>query len=161
MTESKIAFRKNALGSFFWVFLLTKLPLAYIAGVKLKNLDDNGSETSLKFKWINQNPFKSMYFAAMQMAAELATGLLLFQYMDNKIRFSMLLLEVNANYQKKAIGNITFECPYGAETDLFIKSMLHNSEGESIVLPVVAKNEQGEAIADFKFTWSCRKRKES
>jgi hypothetical protein len=31
---------------------------------------------SVKHRWINQNPFNSMYFAVQAMAAELATGAL-------------------------------------------------------------------------------------
>jgi len=87
---------------------------ANIAGVKLNKLDDKGSETQLKFKWINQNPFRSMYFAAMQMAAELATGLLLFQYIRKETKFSMLLVSVKADYHKKATGTIIYKCEQGA-----------------------------------------------
>ncbi len=152
-------FRKRALGPFFWLFLLRKLPLAFIAGVKLKKFDAEGTATSLKFKWINQNPFRSMYFAAMQMAAELATGLLLFQFLTKDTRFSMLLVSVEANYSKKAIGNITFSCPQGERVNSFITSVIANPDGETIVLPVVAVNEAGEEVGDFKFTWSCRTNK--
>lgn len=153
------AFRKRAIGPFFWLFLLTKLPLAFLAGVKMKKFNNEGTVTSLKYKWINQNPFRSMYFAAMQMAAELSTGLLLFQYLNKKTRFSMLLLSVEANYSKKAIGNITFSCLQGENVDLYISSMLSNAEGQSITLPVVAVNEDGDEVAEFKFTWSCRRSK--
>ncbi|MFT4877020.1 MAG: hypothetical protein ACI9AU_000084 [Bacteroidia bacterium] len=156
---SKQAFRKKATGSFFWLFLLQKLPLAFLAGVKLKKIDDNGSITTLWHRWINQNPFKSMYFAAMQMAAELSTGLLLFQYINRDTRFSMLLLNVRANYHKKAIGKITFSCEEGSRVDTFVKDMLANPAGETIELEVKAKNESGDLVADFVFVWSCKSNK--
>jgi hypothetical protein len=152
-------FRKQATGSFFWLFLLRKLPLAFIAGVKLDKFNSEGTKTRLKFRWINQNPFRSMYFAAMQMAAELSTGLLLFQYFDKDTRFSMLLVSVQANYSKKAVGTIIYECNEGQNADRFVKSMLNNPDGESIKLPVIAKNDNGEIVADFVFTWSCKKSK--
>ena len=151
-------FRKQATGPFFWLFLLRKLPLAFIAGVKLDRIDNEGSQTRLKFGWINQNPFKSMYFAAMQMAAELASGTLLFQYFDKETRFSMLLVSVEANYDKKAIGTIKYECNEGENVNQYINSMLLNPEGENIKIPVVAKNADGEVVADFVFNWSCRKK---
>jgi len=156
---SKQAFRKKATGSFFWLFLLQKLPLAFLAGVKLKGIDDNGSTTTLQHRWINQNPFKSMYFAAMQMAAELATGLLLFQYINRDARFSMLLLQVSANYHKKAVGKITFSCKEGNSVDTFVKNMLVNNEGDTIELKVNAENESGDLVADFVFVWSCKSSK--
>ncbi len=153
------AFRKRTTGPFFWLFLLTNLPLAFLAGVKMKKFDDKGTVTSLKYKWINKNPFRSMYFAAMQMAAELNTGLLLFQYLNKKTRFSMLLVSAEANYSKKAIGKITFSCLQGENVDLYISSMLSNAEVQSITLPVVAINEDGDEVAEFKFTSSCRRSK--
>lgn len=156
---SKSKFRKQALGPFFWVFLLRKLPLAYIAGVKLKSMDDTGAETALKFRWINQNPFRSIYFAAMQMAAELATGLLLFQYMNKSTKFSMLLLTVNAHYHKKAVGKIIFQCTEGLSVDQYIQKMLQNPDGLKIELPVKAINETGDVVADFVFQWSCKPNK--
>jgi hypothetical protein len=153
------AFRQRALGPFFWLFLFRKLPLAFLAGVKMKKFDDEGTATSLKFRWINQNPFKSMYFAAMQMAAELATGLLLFQFLNKNRRFSMLLVHVEAKYSKKAVGTITFYCSHGKRVEDFIASMIVNAEGQTIVLPVLAVNEAGEEVGEFKFTWSCRNNK--
>jgi hypothetical protein len=154
---SKKSFRKQALGPFFWIFLVKKLPLAYLAGVKLKQIDDQGSTTYLKFRWINQNPFRSIYFAAMQMAAELATGLLLFQYMSKDTRFSMLLLKVEANYYKKAVGGITFKCPEGQRVEDFIGTTLKTNEGDMINLAVSATNEKNVVVADFIFSWSCKK----
>ncbi|MFT5055727.1 MAG: hypothetical protein ACI80H_000431 [Pseudoalteromonas distincta] len=156
---SKQTFRKKATGSFFWLFLLQKLPLAFLAGVKLKEIDDNGSITTLRHRWINQNPFRSMYFAAMQMAAELSTGLLLFQYINKDTRFSMLLLNVRANYHKKAVGKITFSCEEGNRVDTYMKNMLANTAGETIELDVKATNESGDLVADFVFVWSCKSNK--
>ena len=150
-------FRQKVLGPYFWFFLLKKLPLAFFAGVKLINIDDQGSSTSLKFKWINQNPFHSMYFAAMQMAAELATGLLLFQYRSSATPFSMLLLRVEANYHKKAVGKIIFSCTEGHNVKTYITKLLSGNDGQVISMPVMAHNESGDIIADFIFSWSCKK----
>jgi hypothetical protein len=153
---SHLEFRQKAQGPFFWFFLLKKLPLAFFAGVKLLHIDDHGSATSLKFKWINQNPFRSVYFAAMQMAAELATGLLLFQYQSSSTPFSMLLVRVEANYHKKAVGKITFSCKEGDTVKTYITKLFSDNEGHMILIPVVAQNESGDTIADFIFSWSCK-----
>ena len=151
-----LVFRQKALGPYFWFFLLKKLPLAFFAGVKVINIDDQGSSTSLKFKWINQNPFHSIYFAAMQMAAELATGLLLFQYRSSATPFSMLLLRVEAEYHKKAVGKITFSCNEGNNVQSYINIIFSGNEGQVISMPVMAHNENGDLVADFIFSWSCK-----
>ena len=58
------------------VFLLFKLPSAFICGVRAKQLEATKCVVSVKHRWINQNPFNSMYFAVQAMAAELSTGAL-------------------------------------------------------------------------------------
>ncbi|MEJ2163772.1 MAG: thioesterase, partial [Robiginitalea sp.] len=58
----------------FNMFLFIRLPAAWWCGVRLKELSDRHALASVKYRWINQNPFKSMYWAVQGMAAELATG---------------------------------------------------------------------------------------
>lgn len=50
---------------FFKLFLILKLPLAFLAGVKLKFLNETQSTVQLKYNCLNKNPFKSIYFAAL------------------------------------------------------------------------------------------------
>jgi hypothetical protein len=57
-------------------FLFFKLPSAFICGVRVKQLETNKGVVTVKHRWINQNPFNSMYFAVQAMAAELSTGAL-------------------------------------------------------------------------------------
>ena len=155
---SKVAFRKRALGRFFFLFLLKNLPLVFIAGVHLEELNDEGSQTSMRFKWLNKNPFRSMYFAAMHMAAEFATGALLFQYMNSSTRFSMLLVKTEAEFHKKALGKIAFTCNQGIEADQFITKMLNSTDGQTIRLTVRATNEEQLEVATFTYTWACKKK---
>ncbi|MDG2455665.1 MAG: DUF4442 domain-containing protein [Bacteroidia bacterium] len=153
------SFQKKATSLSMKLFLFRQLPLAFIAGVRIKTFDKEGITTNLRFRWINQNPFKSMYFAAMHMAAELATGLLLFQYMNKKNRFSMLLINTQASFTQKAIGNISFQCTEGKNAEAFVQRILASEEGDTIDLPVTAFNEKNEEIATFKYTWSCKQKR--
>ncbi len=57
-------------------FLMFKLPSAWLCGVRVEKIDANHCETRVKHRWINQNPFNSLYFAVQAMAAELSTGAL-------------------------------------------------------------------------------------
>ncbi|HQR92027.1 MAG: thioesterase, partial [Sphingobacteriia bacterium 39-39-8] len=62
----------------FRFFLLQKLPSALIAGLKVQEISTLEAVITVKHKWLNQNPFRSMYFAVQSMAAEMSTGLLAF-----------------------------------------------------------------------------------
>ena len=58
----------------FKVYLWRKLPLAACAGLSLRQLDASGCAVGLPGGWRTQNPFRSTYFAAQAMAAEMSTG---------------------------------------------------------------------------------------
>ena len=96
------------------LFLMFKLPSAFIAGVRVKHIDTHKCIATVKHRWINQNPFQSMYFAVQAMAAELTTGVLMMQAIQKSgIPISMLVLNNKSNFSKKAKGLITFTCDEG------------------------------------------------
>jgi len=139
------------------LYLLKKLPLAYIAGIRVKELNDEKAVTTVKYGWLTQNPFRSMYFACLAMAAEMSTGLLALNGVYNSNPpVSMLIIKNQAIYNKKAIGNITFTCSDG---DIF-KTAIHKAKtsGEGIMIDATAigKDEEGDIVAEFVFTWSLK-----
>jgi len=153
-----VKFRERCLSPYFNLFLFYKLPLAFLAGIRMVQFDESICKTSIRFRWINQNPFKSIYFAAMQMAAELCTGLLLFQYINSDVKFSMLLVSVKSNFNKKAVGKIYFTCDGIKQANNFIEKVKHNDNGLTETFNVSALNSSNEEVANFEFTWSCKKK---
>jgi len=51
------------------LFLLAKLPLGFMAGLRVKHLDRHRCQATVPYGWRPQNPFRSTYFAAQAMAA--------------------------------------------------------------------------------------------
>ena len=95
-------------------WMLLKLPAAWLSGVRLTLINDFKCEVKVRFKWINQNPYRSMFWAVQGMAAELTTGMLLTKTIqDLNTNISMLLVGNKSNFHKKAIGKITFTCEEG------------------------------------------------
>ena len=45
------------------IFLAFKLPSAFFTGVRAKFINDNKCIVVVKHRWINQNPFNSMFWA--------------------------------------------------------------------------------------------------
>ncbi|MBT5288965.1 MAG: DUF4442 domain-containing protein, partial [Flavobacterium sp.] len=64
-------------------FMLFKLPLAYLGGVRVASIEKETAIVNIRHKWLNQNPFKSMFWAAQGMAAEMATGVLVMRGIEN------------------------------------------------------------------------------
>ena len=82
-------------------FMLFKLPLAYLGGVRAVSFDEKLAIVKIKHRWINQNPFKSMFWAAQGMAAELSTGVLVMKGIENSGKnVSMLVTHQNGSYKK-------------------------------------------------------------
>jgi hypothetical protein len=138
-------------------FMMLKLPLAYLAGVRILSIENNKADVKIKHKWINQNPFKSMFWAAQGMAAELSTGVLVMRAIENSgEKVSMLVTQQRASFYKKATGKILFSC----ETDNGLnKAILYskkNNEGKIIELTSKGKNEEGVVVAEFTFEWSLK-----
>ena len=87
-------------------YTLLKLPAAWISGVRVSKITEKYCEVKVRHRWINQNPFKSMYWAVQGMAAELSTGLFLIEKIrSNKIPISMLVLNNKANFKKGRFYN--------------------------------------------------------
>ena len=138
-------------------FLLFKLPAAYICGVRVKYIDDIKCIVTVKHKWINQNPFKSMYWVVQGMAAELSTGTLLMNKVkENGKKISMLVAGNNATFTKKATGRITFECCEGHLIDEIIKRAIESGEGQTIWLNSRGINEEGLEVSSFNFEWTIK-----
>mgnify|MGYP005742218851 FL=1 len=95
-------------------WMLLNLPAAWLSGVRLTLINENKCEVKVKFKWINQNPYRSMFWAVQGMAAELTTGMLLTKSIqDSNANISMLLVSNKSIFHKKAVGKITFTCSEG------------------------------------------------
>ena len=139
------------------LFMLLKLPLAYIGGVRVKTLSEEQATVKITHKWMNQNPFKSMFWAAQGMAAEMSTGVLVMKAIeDSKEDVSMLITHQEASFYKKATGKILFMCKGGDEIRKAIKMSKQSKEGQVVQLIAEGKNEDGVVVSKFSFEWSLK-----
>jgi hypothetical protein len=144
----------------FNLFLFTKLPSAYLCGVRVKQADENKCEVTVPFKWLSQNPFKSTYFACLSMAAEMSTGILgLAHIHQRKPALSMLVVNISCNFVKKAVGKTTFICSDGLIIKQTIEAAIFYGEGKTVTAKSTGTNEQGEVVAEFLITWSFKGKK--
>ena len=138
-------------------FLMFKLPSAYLCGVRLRELDSTKGVVTVKHRWMNQNPFNSMYFAVQSMAAELTTGALVIKKIkESNQNISMLVTNHNGAFTKKAIGLITFTCNDGNLIDEAVKRTINTGEGQTIVMKSIGINEKEEQVSVYEFEWSIK-----
>ena len=149
-------FQQKMLNPFFFkLFLLLKLPMAFLSGMKLKELSDSHSIVKMKYKYLNKNPFGSIYFACLSMAGELSSGILAasFTYKSSP-KISMLVVGMEVEFTKKAVGVITFTCNQGQEINDTIKRSIETGVGQTIDAITIATDKSGEKVAEFKIRWS-------
>ena len=139
--------------------MLFKLPAAWLTGVRLTLIDESKCEVKVRFKWINQNPYRSMFWAVQAMAAELTTGMLLTKSIqDSNSDISMLLVSNKSSFYKKAVGKITFVCDEGEIAKQLINSTSKNTTSKAS-FRAKGYDEAGDQVSEFDFEWSCKKRK--
>ncbi|WP_299523156.1 DUF4442 domain-containing protein [Winogradskyella sp.] len=138
-------------------YLMFKLPSAYFTGVRTKHIDDTTCVVTVKHRWINQNPFKSMFWAVQGMAAELTTGALVMKKIrESGRKVSMLVANNNATFTKKATGRITFKCEEGHKIDDAISKAIETGEGQTVWLSANGVNKDGAEVSSFNFEWTIK-----
>lgn len=139
------------------LFTLFKLPSAYLCGVRLRFISEEKAKVTVKYRWINQNPFKSMYFAVQSMAAELSTGaLVISKIQESGKRVSMLVVEQSASFSKKARGRIIFSCIDGKLIDFALEKAITTGEGQTFTLKSKGVDEKGDEVSSYSFKWSIK-----
>ncbi len=138
-------------------FLLFKLPSAYFSGVRVHSMNEQEAIATVKHRWINQNPFKSLYWATQGMASELATGILVMAGIANSgKKISMLVRHQQGTFTKKATGRIRFVCKDVALVKEAIQKTIASGEGETIVMTAEGFDEQGDSVSKFEYTWGLK-----
>lgn len=134
-----------------------KLPSAYWCGVRAKEVSAERCQTTVKYKWMNQNPFKSIYFAVQSMAAELSTGGLVMYHIEKSgEKASILVLSNSSRFTKKATGRITFTCNDGNKIAEAIQKAIETKEGQTCRMKSVGINQLGETVSEFEFEWTLK-----
>lgn len=138
------------------------LPLAAFAGLRVVRLDERACSVSLPGGWRTQNPFRSTYFAAQAMAAEMSTGapaLVLLE--DARASVAMLVVGLSVTYTKKLVGEgvFTFEDVEGMKGA--IDRATASDLAQAFVARPLGRDRSGEAVAEFEITWSFKRRSRS
>lgn len=139
--------------------MLTKLPSAWFAGLKIEDLQEDSAAISIKYKWFNKNPFRSIYVGILSMPAEVSTGILCMGAIYKRSpSVSMLAVGMNAKFIKKVTGKVTFICNDGSLINEAIDRSIMTKAAVEVACKAVGTNQSGETVAEFEFIWSFKPR---
>jgi hypothetical protein len=144
----------------FRMYLLMKLPAAFFAGVRIRDIDEQHCVTTVPYKWLSQNPFRSTYFACLAMAAEMSSGSLAMAHVSaQSTKVSSLVVKFESSYFKKATGRTRFVCNDGLALRAVIEKAIATSEPQTYTTTATGTNREGEKVAECFITWSLKAKK--
>tara|TARA_A100001011_G_scaffold366904_1_gene419867 strand:- start:35624 stop:36079 length:456 start_codon:yes stop_codon:yes gene_type:complete len=137
------------------IFNFFKLPSVWWCGIRVTKIDDISCQVKVIHRWINQNPFKSMFWAVQGMAAELTTGVLIMEAIQiSNRKVSMLVLNNRANFSKKATGKVVFECDQKQKLSKAMNQLIMSEEPQKIWLTSKGIDQNGDIVSTFEFEWT-------
>ena len=140
-------------------FMLAKLPLGLFAGLRIRSVDVDRCEVALPYGWRTTNPFRSIYFAAQSMAAELSTGAIAMLAVElAPAPVAMLITGLESSFSKKANARTTFTCEEGAKIFAAVRHTVETGEPATARVETVGRMDDGVEVSRFVFTWSFKKR---
>lgn len=139
----------------FRFYLFARIPSAYFSGLRIREIDQQHCVVSIPYRWFSQNPFRSTYFACLNMAAEMSTGALAMTHTyQQDPAVSMLVVKMEANFFKKATGVTYFSCMDGDLIRQTIERAFASGQGETFRARSLGTNKAGEQVAEVFITWS-------
>jgi hypothetical protein len=140
------------------LFLWRRLPAAAFMGIRVLHCDGEQASVQLPYGWRSQNPFRSIYFAAQCAAGELSTGLLCLAALQGKPPVSMLVLQVEATFLKKAANALRFVCVDGPKVEAVVQHTLEGNTAQTIRMESIGYLPDGTEAARVWITWSFKKK---
>jgi len=151
--------RRQVLSPIAAAWMWRTLPLAAFAGLRVVRLDEQACVVRLPGGWRTQNPFRSTYFAAQAMAAEMSTGApALVLLREAPASIAMLVVGLRASYTKKLVGTGTFTFEGVPALRAAIARSAESSESQAVTARSTGRDATGEEVAEFEVDWSFRRR---
>lgn len=133
--------------------------MAFIAGIRVREMTDEKTVVTIPYKWLTKNPFRSMYFACLSMAAELSTGVTCRAAVYKRDpSVTTLVLGIEGEFTKKAIGLLTFTCSEGHLINDAVQRSIDTDEAQTVKVKSVGTDQEGDEVGTFYFTWSFKQR---
>lgn len=133
--------------------------MGLVSGIKLIHLDEKNSISEVPLRWLNKNPFDSMYFAVQSMAAELSTAapvILALKGIDKNV--ALIIVELKVDFVKKAQSKVVFSCQDYEVINKAVAQLHQPGDAATVTAKSVGRDMSGDEVATFYFTWSFKVR---
>lgn len=149
------------LNSRFWfrLYLFKSLPAAFFAGLNMEMVSEEKAVVFIRYSWFSKNPFRSIYFACLSMAGEMASGVLALVHTQPAYpKISMLVLGAQASFHKKAVGKVRFVCEEGHLIQAAVKEAIETKQGVTCDIVSRGYDEKKNCVAEFTIKWTFKQK---
>jgi acyl-coenzyme A thioesterase PaaI-like protein len=142
-------------------FGLTKIPLLFYVGVSVAEISPERMVVRIPLRRRTRNHLGSMYFGALCIGADCAPGAFaMYLIRQQPARISMVFKDFQAEFLKRAEGDVDFCCNQGKEIAELVAQAAASGERVERQVEVIATvpSLSDEPVARFKLTLSLKKR---
>ncbi len=142
-------------------FGLTKIPLLLYVGVSVTEISPERMVVRIPLRRRTKNHLGSMYFGALCVGADVAPGsYAMYLIRQQPARISMVFKDFQAEFLKRAEGDVHFICDQGKEIAELVAKAVASDERVERQLDVIATvpSLSDEPVAKFRLTLSLKKR---
>ena len=142
-------------------FGLTKIPLLFYVGVSVAEISPERMVVRIPLRRRTRNHLGSMYFGALCIGADCAPGAFaMYLIRQQPARISMVFKDFQAEFLKRAEGDVYFTCDQGKEIAELVAQAAASGERVERQVEVIATapSLSDEPVARFKLTLSLKKR---
>jgi acyl-coenzyme A thioesterase PaaI-like protein len=143
------------------LFGLTKIPLLFYVGVSVAEISPERMVVRIPLRRRTKNHLGSMYFGALCIGADCAPGAFaMYLIRQQPARISMVFKDFQAEFLKRAEGDVDFICDQGKEIAELVALAAASDERVERQIDVVATvpSISDEPVARFKLTLSLKRR---
>lgn len=141
------------------LFLLGLIRIPIIGFVRPKLVSVNKEEiiVSIKLKRRTKNHLNSMYFGALAVGADVASGILAFYHAEIlQKKISLAFKGMKVEFFKRAESEIRFVCSQGKVIEKMLQKSIETSERQNEYVIVYAVNDDNEKVAAFEMIVSLK-----
>jgi acyl-coenzyme A thioesterase PaaI-like protein len=157
---SKLIAEKTRASILLRLFGLTKIPLLFYVGVSVAEISPERMVVRIPLQRRTKNHLGSMYFGALCIGADCAPGAFaMYLIRQQPARISMVFKDFQAEFLKRAEGDVDFICDQGKEISALVALAAASDERVEKQVDVIATapSLSEEPVARFKLTLSLKK----
>lgn len=145
-------------------FGFMKIPLLFFVRPSVLELTSEKVVVKIPLRRRTKNHLKSMYFGALATGADVAGGLIAMKLIrESRQPISLIFKYLNADFLKRAEGDVHFSCTQGREIAGLVQSALASEERVEMPVEVIATVPDllgEEPVAKFTLGLSLKKKTE-